>query len=51
MEKFNTDYRFADGRNDRLPELAAELVRLKLDLFVVSGTTPALAASALPSPS
>jgi len=30
------EYRFAEGKNDRLPELAAELVRLKVDLIVVS---------------
>jgi len=30
------EYRFAEGKNDRLPELAADLVRLKVDLIVVS---------------
>jgi putative tryptophan/tyrosine transport system substrate-binding protein len=38
------EYRFAEGKFDRLPELAAGLVRLKVDLIVVSGTPPALAA-------
>src|SRR5882724_4370084 len=38
------EYRFAEGRTEHLPELAADLVRLKVDLIVVSGTTPALAA-------
>jgi putative ABC transport system substrate-binding protein len=38
------DYRFAEGNTERLPELAAELVRLKLDLIVVSSAVPALAA-------
>ena len=38
------EYRFAEGKSDRLPELAADLVRLKVDLIVVSSTTPALAA-------
>jgi putative ABC transport system substrate-binding protein len=38
------DYRFAEGKNVRLPELAAELVRLKVDLIVVSSAVPALAA-------
>jgi putative tryptophan/tyrosine transport system substrate-binding protein len=31
------EYRYAEGKLDRLPELAAELVRLKLDIIVVSG--------------
>jgi ABC-type uncharacterized transport system substrate-binding protein len=31
------EYRFGDGNNERLPELAAELVRLKIDLMVVTG--------------
>ena len=31
------EYRYAEGKRDRLPELAAELVRLKVDLIVVSG--------------
>jgi len=38
------EYRFAEQKNERLPELAADLVRLKVDLILVSGTTPALAA-------
>jgi ABC-type uncharacterized transport system substrate-binding protein len=32
-----TEYRYAQGKIDRLPELAVELVRLKVDLIVVSG--------------
>src|SRR5215831_9684966 len=32
-----TEYRYAEGKLDRLPELAAELVRLKVDIIVVSG--------------
>ena len=31
------EYRYADGKLDRLPELAAELVSLKVDLIVTSG--------------
>jgi putative tryptophan/tyrosine transport system substrate-binding protein len=31
------DYRYAEGKRDRLPELAAELVRLKLDVIVAAG--------------
>ena len=38
------EYRFAEQKPERLPELAADLVRLKVDLIVVSGTTAALAA-------
>ena len=32
------EYRYADSRADRLPELAAELVRLKVDIIVAGGT-------------
>jgi putative ABC transport system substrate-binding protein len=32
-----TEYRFAEGKIDRFPELAAELVRLKVDIIVVAG--------------
>ena len=32
------DYRFAAGREDRLPELAGELVRQNIDVIVVSST-------------
>ena len=38
------EYRFAEQKHERLPELAADLVRLKVDLIVVSGGPPALAA-------
>ncbi len=38
------EYRFAEQKNERLPELAADLVRLKVDLIVVAGTTAALPA-------
>jgi putative ABC transport system substrate-binding protein len=38
------EHRFAEGKYDRLPELAAELVRLKVDLIVVAGGPTALAA-------
>ena len=30
------EYRFAEQKNERLPELAADLVRLKVDLIVVT---------------
>jgi putative tryptophan/tyrosine transport system substrate-binding protein len=32
-----TEYRYAEGKLDRLPELAAELVRLKVDIIVAAG--------------
>ena len=38
------EYRFAEQKQERLHELAAELVRLKVDLFVVTGGPPALVA-------
>jgi putative ABC transport system substrate-binding protein len=38
------EYRFAEGKNDRLPDLAADLVRLKVDLIVVASGPSALAA-------
>jgi putative ABC transport system substrate-binding protein len=38
------EYRFAEQKTERLPELAAELVRLNVDLIVVAGTVAALAA-------
>src|SRR5829696_8030827 len=38
------DYRYAEDRVDRLPDLAAELVRLKVDLIVSAGTQGVTAA-------
>jgi len=38
------EYRWAEGQLDRLPDLAAELVRLKVDVIVASSTPTALAA-------
>jgi putative ABC transport system substrate-binding protein len=38
------DYRFAEGKYDRLPDLAAELVRLKVDI-IVAVATPGVAAA------
>jgi len=41
------EYRFADLKRERIPELAADLVRLKVDLIVVSEPSPALAAKSV----
>jgi len=38
------EYRFAEQKNERVPELAAELVRLKVDLIVATTTPSALVA-------
>src|SRR6266508_4459410 len=38
------EYRYAEGKPDRYPELAAELVRLKVDIIVTTGVGPTLAA-------
>jgi ABC-type uncharacterized transport system substrate-binding protein len=38
------EWRFAEGKPDRLPALAAELVRLKVDVIVTAGPIPTRAA-------
>jgi putative ABC transport system substrate-binding protein len=38
-------YRSADGERERMPSLAAELVRLKVDVIVTDGTIPSLNAT------
>jgi putative tryptophan/tyrosine transport system substrate-binding protein len=38
------EYQFAEQKNERLPELAADLVRLKVDLIVVTAASSVLAA-------
>src|SRR5229473_1873018 len=38
------EYRYAEGRSERLPDLAADLVRLKTDIIVAAITPEALAA-------
>src|SRR5262249_24575400 len=43
-QNYLIDYRSADGRADRFPEFAAELVRSQVDLIVTRGTPAALAA-------
>ena len=37
-------YRSADGKSERLADLAEELVRLKVDILVADGTSPSLEA-------
>jgi len=43
-KNINMELRFAEGKTDQLPALAAELVRLKVDLIATSSTPAALAA-------
>jgi len=43
-QNFVIEYRSADGRPDRFPNLADELVRLKVDVILTRGTPAALAA-------
>ena len=38
------EYRDAEGKSERLPDLAADLVRLKVDVIVTVAALPALAA-------
>jgi putative tryptophan/tyrosine transport system substrate-binding protein len=43
-QNIHIEYRFSEGRNERLPELAAELVALPVDLIVANGTPASVAA-------
>ena len=38
------EYRWAEGHDERFPHIAAEFVRLKVDIIVTTATAPALAA-------
>ncbi len=62
-QNISTEYQYAEGKLDRYPELAAELVRLKVDVIVVGGgsamiraaknatkTIPIVMAGAAPDP-
>jgi putative ABC transport system substrate-binding protein len=39
------EYRYAEGNVDRVPELAADLVRLKVDIILVAGGNPIIRAA------
>ena len=39
------EYRYAEGKRDRLSQLAAELVRLKVDIIVTAGADPVIRAA------
>jgi putative ABC transport system substrate-binding protein len=39
------EYRYGEAKRDRLPELAAELVRLKVDIIVAAGADPVIRAA------
>jgi putative ABC transport system substrate-binding protein len=41
---FVMEYRFAEGHQDRLPDLAADLVRARVDVIVTGGTSATYAA-------
>jgi len=41
-ENIGFDFRYAEEKLDRLPELAAELVRLKVDIIVAAGGGPVI---------
>ncbi len=43
-QNITIEYRWAEGRAERLPDLARELVRLKVDVIVTRGTPETLAA-------
>jgi putative tryptophan/tyrosine transport system substrate-binding protein len=40
-----TEYRYAEAKNDRAPELGAELARLKVDIIVAAGGDPVIRAA------
>jgi len=39
-----TEYRYAEGKRDRYPELVSDLIRLKVDVIIANGTEPTAAA-------
>ena len=46
-KNINIDYRYAEGKFERVPELVDELIRLKVDVLVVSDSSTARAAKKL----
>ena len=44
-QNITVEYQYSQGKLDRLPELAAELMRLKVDIIVVSGGDPEIRAA------
>src|SRR5262245_1606755 len=48
-ETIAIEYRWAEGRHERLPDLVAELVQLKVDVLVPVGTQPSRAAKQVTS--
>ena len=47
-QNISVEYRFAEGKEDALGEIAAELVRLRLDVIVAEGTAAIRAAKRAP---
>ena len=43
-KNISIEYRYAEGRSDRLPDLAADLVRFKVEVIIVPAASAALAA-------
>ena len=43
-KNISIEYRYAEGKSDRIPDLAADLVRLKVDIIVATTSTETLAA-------
>jgi len=44
-QNLKIEYRWAADKDEQLPRLAADLVRLKVDVIVVEGHTPAIQAA------
>lgn len=49
-QNIGVEYRWAAGRDNRLPDFAAELVRLKVDVIVAAGTRAIRAAKQATKP-